>query len=121
MTDQDWLANLKVGDKVVVITPNETYTFEEITRTTKTLVECLYGKFLRSTGYEYGTSSSWHSTKIYQPKPENYAWIDEKIRGQKADFWWRAFVNDRKFHTFDIGRKEKFQAMVEEFMKGTDQ
>ena len=117
-TESDWLNSLSVGDEVLVITPYDTYTFETITRTTKIIVECKSGRFLRSRGCEVGTVNNWHKTRIHMPKEENKAWIDEKIRGQKANGAYRKFVDDRKFFGLSIKNKEKFVEVIENTMKG---
>lgn len=90
MSNKEWLANLKVGDKVAILVRNG-YRSGVVSRLTKTQIVLKDGnKFNRESGYLVGRTDSWTYSAYIQP-------ITDEILKE-----WRRNWLLKEFYNYDI-------------------
>ena len=100
MSDNEWLASLKAGDKVIVTNGREDTVSKVIRRTPsgRIHIERLYGDGeweFNPNGRERGSTDSYFSNYLTQPTPERVARIQARSLSRRLDrVNWSAFPLD---------------------------
>lgn len=107
----DWLKELKVGDKVVILGRN-VKSITTVTRLTATRIICRSKAFMKSTGREVG-ASMWNANFLHEATPENISQIELQMKSRSLNHWFETFVLSGDFQKAPMQVREEIKRAIE--------